>query len=328
MAFDRIIEDKDVRLNSSADELLEKAKEQYDHLKALSDIHKETVKGMGCLITLKDGEFTSYWGNIISRYESSGKYKLDDRKIPFEYEQYTESKYDYSEIGGWSDNYSPKYYDNPTVNTYKAGENDKNNNGIRLEKLNETGTYFDHVGPRIFYCNNLVRASWKAFPLATGSTGSNHTFMLYSSTNKLGINSEFLEKHGEFLCTKTAGWELTDDYTPGNNFTVEYTPSAIFDDWYAELDPDVKKRIVSSMEQQLGIKISDKTKIEFSDGKWTWLRLDGSVISSGEYSESSKYKGFIVIKAFGKRFEQENAGNEYIYIEDGKIYYPYSVKMS
>ena len=79
------------------------------------------------------------------------------------------------------------------------------------------------------------------------------------------------------------------------------------------------------MEKQLGISINDKTKIEFSDGKWKWLRSDGSTISQGTYSESAKHEGFIVIRASDNN---TFVMNEYIYIEDGNIYYPYWIKIS
>ncbi len=201
--------------------------------------------------------------------------------------------------------------------------------------MNETGTYFDYVGPEAFFCQDMARVDWTVFPLATGSTGNMTVFQLYSlSPNRDDINSEIIEKHGDFLCTKTSGWKLDGDYTAGKDFSVEYTVSEIFDDWYNKEDEvlhkgiaenDFNKRLIPSMEKQLGISINDKTKIEFSDGKWKWLRSDGSTISQGTYSESAKHEGFIVIRASDNN---TFVMNEYIYIEDGNIYYPYWIKIS
>ena len=338
LAFDQIVSTRRELFDGTADELLEKARIDYDNIASLNVVRGETVKGEGSIITFENGAFTYSYGSGLSsvyfRDDFSGKYNIEDGKIRFIYDKYTQSAYTFGEHGElWNSTDKTVSFDAPGVDEYKIGADDNNGYGKALEKMNETGTYSNHIGPNRFYDvtgDPGMYTTWASFPIATGSiyTGNKkNIFECYAFDNRTDINIEILEKHGDFICTETAGWVLTGNYTPNNSFTVEFVPMSIFEDWFFKMDSETKNKKVSDIQDQLGINISDKTKIEFSDGKWSWLRPDGSIISQGTYSESTEHEGFIVIRASGNVVEIEGAGNEYIYIANGKIYYPYWIKI-
>ena len=131
---------------------------------------------------------------------------------------------------------------------------------------------------------------------------------------------------GDVLCTDAYGMELDGKYSAGRAFTINYNIENVYlddklSDYYTKnwSEEELKKNIGYLMKY---LSVVPKTTIQFSDGKWTWQTVGGQTISSGQYHESSLYKGAIIMKS-----DNYDYGLQQLYIDkDGKIYTLFMVR--
>ncbi len=324
LCFDVVLDDRDIKQNSTADELLESAKTQYEYVKS-DDEKKAQADGIGRIIELNDDfsfKYNSY--SVMQTMDFSGSYKLDDGKIKFSYDKYVKTLF------GIQSRINAKMFDEPEVTEIKTGENDEDGYGKALERANKTGTFLKYIGPDDYYSLFGDSPAFKctSLPAATGNCRYMSEYSVLDvfrqrKTLPAHMNYEFLEKHGDFLCGNTAGWELESSYEYGKPFTITYDPEAILDDWNFFDDDIQRENAISNIKKSYGE--LEKSTIEFSDGEWVWKNSGGDTLSNGTYSESEQHKGFIIVRADEK--SSESAVNEYIYFDGKGIYYPYGLKL-
>ena len=272
----------------------------------------------------------------------SGTYTINDGKIIFKYEKchINESEFecdiDVSQL--------PAEYDKEVLNRnnspvdYYAYNNDEKQKMLvtllyeKMKILNETGTYWNHVAPRLVLSEKAY--DFSVFPFFVANV---------SGTSKRKDSAFMLYPVDDFICVPTYGFELMNKYSHGNDFTVKFNMLHTFlddpyslwnlDDWEnekrigSETTADHYREIITKL-----IGNTDDTTIEFSDGKWTWINSDGELINNGYYQESDKYNGIIgmYIDDNSKKHEgpYKSAQPLLFYIaDDGTIWYPNWVKM-
>ena len=134
-----------------------------------------------------------------------------------------------------------------------------------------------------------------------------------------------LYKKGTLLCTSLCGVRLNGSYEQGSDFSLSFTPSAIYTE-----DPLYKDGAFYSEEQvkdslakvKAAVGADGETEISFSDGKWVWT-AGGRTVAAGTYSESSKLEGFIRMKPDK---QSSAAMTTWFYITDDGIYYPFMIE--
>lgn len=279
----------------------------------------------------------------------SGTFTVDKGKILFSYETTHTENYDV-DIG---EDYSG--YDEELLSASKQrraealkGMSEEEQNELIKEnrllhtkkliqedmlRLNETGTYIDVVNPRLL-TNDKV-SSLSILPIF-----ANHT----SGSNKQKEQSFILSAVDDFLCVPTYGFRLKGSYRSGEDFTIKCNTLKAYQD-----DPNSKtNQNYNSAEANLKKAINrdvgdlNDTRIEFSNGKWTWTNSKGELLNNGPYLESKEYEGLIGMfidenskqpqgdsKVQKRTFEQyKNYCPLLFYISgDGTIWYPGFVKM-
>jgi len=139
----------------------------------------------------------------------------------------------------------------------------------------------------------------------------------------------------DFLCVDTYGLSLNTTYTHKAAFSLNFNYKKAMEDCkYSRLyrldgttDPD----LIYTLQSIYGDSGEHyDTTIEFADGKWTWKNSSGNLINNGSYIESEKYPGLIEmdISEQSATYQLCNRSVTYFYIaDDGRIYYPYYIKV-
>ena len=326
LAFDVTVQDNSVKTESTADELLEEAKNRYKQLKADEDSRaKDSSKGIGCIVELDDGSFKAYCGNGLDLQEFSGAYSQNGNKLSFDYDKLVSTFY------GRYGNAPDLYFDEPIVNVYKPGDSTEGNTGEMLKAIDDAGAFWTEIGPFNYYAifnGNPMAYTASSLPPATGRIVN--TLANWALTRAEYRKLQQLYSAGDFLCGDAPCFELDGSYKTGKKFTIVFDPMAMIEDsvYDTEKAKDQAIEQLKSPGPKLGYGSTDKMKIDFEDGKWTWYNANGEEYSHGEYSESSDYKGFIKILPDQSNESFKSMGYiEYIYIDGGEIYYPFAVKI-
>ena len=297
-----------------------------------------------------DGEFTMR-GDMENNIEFAaykGSYSVDDGEIKFSYENFHGENYDVS-IDEKLPDYDKEIVE--TSNPYKAKSleglpMDEKKKRVKEERLiysrhtmqnkmkrwNETGSYYNNVAPRMMFSDKV--AAYNAFPIFT---------MNVKGVQQREDSAFVLHSVDDFICVPTYGFELDGDYDKGDDFSITYNildtmkddPYSIYnlDKWEStqmKEDATYAEYYERIIEKQIG-DLKD-TRIEFSNGKWTWTNSKGELINNGTYLESDDHEGFIAMfvvddsKNNDKDYQQLSP--LYFYIDgDGTIWYPNWIKM-
>lgn len=335
VAFDSALEDSSKRANASADELIAEIRDLYSGMAEQDFAHAEMFRGVSRLLLLSDGKFTAYDGRS-NVFKFEGSYSENNGALSFNYDKMSKESF---LARGAEDDPEGGLLAEPEVTEFAAGNDDKAGFGTRLSEMSKSGTYITYVGPQRFFINYITNPpsfiehadgaqeveetdALQLVPAATGNTGSLSVWQLDQETYAQS-RAQTLTQHGDFLCGSTVGWTLEGEYTPGETFTITYDPAqTLAAAAYPEIDAAEE---TERWEAVLG-KI-EPTTVTFSNGRWKWTRSDGTEISVGEYSESSEFEGFIVIRPEGLPANKSLGINEYIYISGSDIYYPYALRM-
>ena len=156
----------------------------------------------------------------------------------------------------------------------------RNNVQDYMRELNETGSYFTKVTPRIYTFDKNI--SYITLPYFAEYSGG---------TIKREGENFILSVVGDFICAPTYGFWLNGSYSRGSDFTIDYNMlSSYLDDPYSVYS--LNGRDYRDQIEHFFGDLKD-TQIEFSNGKWTWTNSEGDIINNGTYLESRQYRGLI-----------------------------------
>ncbi|MBR1765103.1 MAG: hypothetical protein IJ746_06870 [Ruminococcus sp.] len=332
--FDLALEDTAARMNTTADDFLAKAQEAYSGFDGLDAPYGEMSRAKSRTIQFSNGAFTAFDG-YTTVYKFEGSCTADDSGLSFNYDKLTKLSYVSRSMGGEEEQ---GVLTEPKITEYPAGGSDDEGLGRRLSDLSSDGSYISHAGSMRFFTyfnenppsgiayadgNNADTDPLQLVPVITGDPGRTALWQLPAETYALA-GSERLSVRGDFLCGSAVGWSLDDGYTPGESFTVTYDPSQTLAARAYEETEGQAADALARYETVMGT--VGPTKIAFNEGYWKWTASDGTVISSGEYTESTQRPGFIIIKPSATAENKRRGIVEYVYIEAGSFYYPYAIK--
>ncbi|MBQ5319022.1 MAG: hypothetical protein J6K17_08005 [Oscillospiraceae bacterium] len=279
----------------------------------LDDFLEETIDGDETyILELADGEFETE--NALLDLCTSGKFELDeDGKFEFDYE----------ELNGVDiDTKDPTFREKTQIK--------------HMEEWNDKNNYLFGLGSFGMTANGDI------FPFTLYVPALN-VYNTSALNGNLQDGISVLAK-GDFLCRNVSGTKLVDDYKQGKDFSISYN----YVDTFEKDETSYVKPYMENQEQQLDMlqstlrNIMDidgelrrdfDTTIEFEDGEWEWLNKEGVLLNNGEYQESEKYKGLIVMyitddsENYLKR-EKSTVKSQriFLYIHDGEIYAPVFIK--
>lgn len=266
----------------------------------------------------------------------NGSYNVSDGKILFKYDQTTRfEKNGEKKVFDIAD--SKPDYDSDIITGKKQADKEEITAEMqkkveasmieRMEKFNETGTFYNLVGNSINFSDKI--RDFNIMPLFVQNVTGN---------NKQEDVPVYLYCIDDLLCVPTYGFKLDGKYKAGKDFTVDYNALATYlDDEYSKYylfgyDKEKSRAddLKEVLERQLGS--TDDTKLEFSDGRWEWYSSDGELINDGVYQESSEYEGLIAMSITDDSVHCDAdfkvLSPIFFYIDDsGSIWLPYMMKV-
>ena len=190
--------------------------------------------------------------------------------------------------------------------------------GKAMQGMNATGSYPDFISPpaACVQKNDI----YGELPIMRRLPLTERPYAITS-----GRYDMQLYRKGTLLCTDLYGVKLKGSYERGKDFTLSFTPSAIYTEdplykdgaFYSE---DQVKESLAKVKAAVGT--DGETEISFSGGKWVW-KAGGKVVSSGTYSDSDELEGFVRMKPDK---QGSSAMITWFYITDGGIYYPFMIE--
>ena len=279
----------------------------------LDDFLEETIDGDETyILELADGEFETE--NVLFEIDAGGKFELDDNgRINFDYEEFRGVDIDTKEIG---------FKERAAIEC--------------MEELNDKNNYLFGLGSFGMTANGDI------FPFTMYVPALNVYYE--SALNGNLQDGVTVYAKGDFVCRDASGAELEDDYKQGKGFSISYN----YLDTFENDETAYVKSYMEDKEQQLDMLKSTlrntmdidgelnrdfDTTIEFEDGEWEWLNKEGKLLNNGEYQESEKYKGLVVmyITEDSENYLQREKSTiktqrVFLYIHDGEVYAPIFIK--
>ena len=194
-----------------------------------------------------------------------------------------------------------------------------------MQQWNETGTFCLNLASSIYPSYSMMRKKpqYYIYPLFCDGYSISGDIQGEKPAVKLKAKKDL-------LCLDTYGFTVTEQYTKGGAFSLNYNcKEAMEDNPYSHLKSD--SSIISKIQNACGDSGDNyDTTIDFANGEWTWKNSSGEPINNGVYSESEKHPGLIQMKMKEHSLKCDvdyMLFSTYFYIaDDGKIYYPAFVK--
>ncbi|MBQ6181859.1 MAG: hypothetical protein IJK31_09280 [Ruminococcus sp.] len=314
-------------MDKSLDEYLDYSKDCYDSLAVkelgfdggnfeMTDV-RSAARGADTIVY--NGSYDVSDGKILFKYDQTTRFEKNGEKTVFDI---ADGKPDYD-----SDIITEKKQADKEEVTAEMQKMTNAKMIERMEKFNETGTFYNSVGNSVDFSDKIK--DFNIMPLFVHNVTGN---------NKQEDVPVYLYHVDDLLCVPTYGFKLDGKYKYGKDFTIDYNALDVYlDDEYsmyyrAGYDKDKSKAdsLKSVLEKQLGS--TDDTKLEFSDGRWEWYSSDGELINDGVYEESSEYKGLIAMSITDDSLNCDAdfkvLSPIFFYIDgSGSIWLPYMMKV-